>query len=147
MPFLISQNHQRKILILFKIHCCKRWTSEFVISAIIMTNRINLFRIFRRWLTIRLNLLMNFFFQFQPNLISLSFCFSFNSDVSMMFRRHGIFSEMIITHDIRCITGRPDATLSQQQSQLISLIGRKFIVKYCLNILFQSPDLRKTVCS
>ena len=57
-------------------------------------------------------------------MVAVAFCFSLNSDVSMLFRRHGIFSEMIITHDIRCITKRPDATLSQQQRELIFQIGR-----------------------
>ena len=42
----------------------------------------------------------------------------------MMFRRHGIFSEMLITHDIRDITKRPDASLSQQQRDLIYQIGK-----------------------
>ena len=65
-----------------------------------------------------------FFNQIQPALIAVAFCFSRNSDVSMMFRRYGIFSEMIITHDIRCITRRPDATLSTQQNELISMIGK-----------------------
>jgi len=69
--------------------------------------------------------------KFQPDLISLSFCFSPNSDVSMMFRHHGIFSEMIVTHDIRCITGRPDAKLSRQQRQLISQIVSRS-VKDCV---------------
>ena len=66
-------------------------------------------------------------FQFEPHLVVVAFCFSLNSDVSMMFRRHGIFSKMIITHDIRCITRRPDATLSQQQRELISQIGKNII--------------------
>ena len=55
----------------------------------------------------------------QPDLIAVAFCFSMNSDVSMVFRCSGIFSEMILNHDIRCITGRPYATLSPQQRELI----------------------------
>ena len=69
-----------------------------------------------------------YLFQMQPHLIAVAFCFSLNSDVSMMFRRHGIFSEMIITHDIRCITTRPDATLSPQQMEFLSQIGQLFII-------------------
>merc|ERR1719348_2223338 len=38
---------------------------------------------------------------------------------------------MIVTHDIKCITGRPDAKLSQQQRELIlEIVSRSF--KDCL---------------
>ena len=40
---------------------------------------------------------------------------------------HLFISEMIVTHDIRCITRRPDATLSEQQKELISQIGKMVI--------------------
>ena len=62
--------------------------------------------------------------KFQPEVIMVAFCYSLNSDVSLMFRRHGIFSEMIITHDIRDVTGRSNATLSEQQKTILDKIGK-----------------------
>ena len=64
-----------------------------------------------------------FFFQFEPAVILLSFCFSMNSDLSMLFRSRGMFGTMLITHDLRLITGNPRAQLSNLQKELLKLIG------------------------
>ena len=70
--------------------------------------------------------------KFNPDVIMLAWCFSLNSDVSLLLRREGVFSVMIINQDLRLITGNPAAQLSDLQEQIIREIGRTF---YCLYLL------------
>ena len=43
--------------------------------------------------------------RFNPDVIMLAWCFSFNGDVEMLLRREGVFSLMILNNDLRMITG------------------------------------------
>ena len=79
------------------------------------------------------------FFQFGPSVILLSFCFSMNSDLSMLLRSRGVFGTMLITHDLRLITGNPRAQLNHLQKELLKLVGEicidkaKSAIYSCLN--------------
>ena len=55
----------------------------------------------------------------------LAYCFSLNSDVSMLLRRCGLFSIMIINHDIKMLTKNPEAKLNENQRKLMEDIGRQ----------------------
>ena len=57
-------------------------------------------------------------------MILLGWCYSLNSDVSLLLRSEGIFSEMMLGHDLKLVTGRPTATLNPQQKDLIYNIGK-----------------------
>ena len=59
----------------------------------------------------------------KPDFLMLGFCYSRDSDVAMMLRRHGFFSKMIINHDLRIITKNPEAELDEIQWELLELIG------------------------
>ena len=61
--------------------------------------------------------------KFNPDVIMLAWCFSLNSDVSLLLRREGVFSAMILNHDLRLITANPAAQLSHLQEQIIREIG------------------------
>ena len=56
----------------------------------------------------------------------LSYCYSLNSDVSMLLRRCGLFSIMVINHDIKMLTKNPEAKLNENQRKMIEDIGRQF---------------------
>ena len=62
-------------------------------------------------------------FQFGPAVIMLAFCFSMNSDLAMLLRSRGVFGTMLITHDLRLITGNPRAQLNDLQKELLKLVG------------------------
>ena len=53
----------------------------------------------------------------------LAFCYSLNSDVSMLLRRCGLFSIMIINHDLKMLTKNPEAKLNENQRKLMADIG------------------------
>ena len=53
----------------------------------------------------------------------LAFCYSFNSDVSMLLRRCGIFSIMVLSHDLKMLTKNPKAELNEIQRDLLEEIG------------------------
>ena len=55
----------------------------------------------------------------------LAFCYSVNSDVSMLLRRCGLFSTMIISHDLKKLTNNPEAELNENQRELLKKIGRQ----------------------
>ena len=55
----------------------------------------------------------------------LAYCFSLNSDVSMLLRRCGLFSIMVINHDIKMLTKNPEAKLNENQRKLMEDIGRE----------------------
>ena len=61
--------------------------------------------------------------RFQPDFLMLGWCYSRDSDVTMMLRRHGFFSKMIINHDLRIITKKPTAELDEIQWELLKNIG------------------------
>ena len=54
--------------------------------------------------------------------LALAWCFSINGDVSMVLRREGVFARMVIEHDLREITGNPDAALDEEQGAVIQKI-------------------------
>ena len=56
----------------------------------------------------------------------LAFCYSLNSDVSMLLRRCGLFSIMVLSHDIKMLTKNPNAELNENQRQFLEEIGRQF---------------------
>ena len=41
----------------------------------------------------------------------------------MLLRSRGVFGSMLITHDLRLITGNPGAQLNKVQRELLKLIG------------------------
>ena len=53
----------------------------------------------------------------------LAFCYSINSDVSMLLRSNGTFSSMILNHDLKVITGNPKAEMDKVQNNLLAEIG------------------------
>ena len=55
----------------------------------------------------------------------LAFCYSFNSDVSMLLRRCGLFSMMVLSHDLKMLTKNPKAKLNEKQRKLLEQIGRQ----------------------
>ena len=61
--------------------------------------------------------------QFKPDIIMLAFCYSLNSDVSMLLRRCGLFSIMVISHDLKMLTKNPEAKLDENQRELLEQIG------------------------
>ena len=63
--------------------------------------------------------------RFKPDVLMLSWCFSMNGSVPMLFRRTGLFSYMILRHDLRLITENPKAELNKQQKKIISHIGKE----------------------
>ena len=67
----------------------------------------------------------------------LAFCYSLNSDVSMLLRRCGLFSIMVLSHDLKMLTKKPKAKLNENQRMLLKKIGRQ-ILKYFMRKLFIS---------
>ena len=57
-------------------------------------------------------------------MILLGWCYSNNGDVCRLFRRHAIFSKMILNHDLRTITKNPLAKLNKQQKELLEKNGK-----------------------
>ena len=53
----------------------------------------------------------------------LAFCYSLNSDVSMLLRRCGLFSIMVLSHDLKILTKNPEAELNDIQRELLKRIG------------------------
>ena len=64
----------------------------------------------------------------------LAFCYSLNSDVSMLLRRCGLFSTMIISHDLKKLTKNPKAELNEIQRDLLELIGKNIEPRRFSNI-------------
>ena len=59
----------------------------------------------------------------------LAFCYSFNSDVSMLLRRCGLFSIMVLSHDLKMLTKNPEAELNEIQRDLLKQIGNHYKLK------------------
>ena len=56
----------------------------------------------------------------------LAFCYSINGDVAMLLRACGLFSKMIINHDLKIITRNPRVWLNPIQEELLTKIGIRF---------------------
>ena len=61
--------------------------------------------------------------QFDPDVISLDFCFSNKGDLAQLFRRTPFLSKMVITHDLRTITNNPALNLDEDQATFLKDIG------------------------
>ena len=61
--------------------------------------------------------------QFDPDVISLDFCFSNKGDLAQLFRRTPFLSKMVITHDLRTITNNPALKLDEDQAAFLDQIG------------------------
>ena len=61
--------------------------------------------------------------ELNPAVVILAFCYSINSDVSMLLRSNGTFSSMILNHDLKVITGNPLAEMNHVQKDLLAEIG------------------------
>ena len=55
-----------------------------------------------------------------------------NSDLSLLLRSRGVFGTMLITHDLRLITGNPRAELNEVQKELLRQIGEILIKRFIL---------------
>ena len=64
-----------------------------------------------------------FFTQFAPDIIMLAFCYTINGDLAILLRACGLFSKMIINHDLKIITKNPRAGLDPVQEVLLTNIG------------------------
>ena len=64
--------------------------------------------------------------ELNPAVVILAFCYSINSDVSMLLRSNGTFSSMILNHDLKVITGNPLAEMNHVQKDLLAEIGLIF---------------------
>ena len=76
--------------------------------------------------------------ELNPAVVILAFCYSINSDVSMLLRSNGTFSSMILNHDLKVITGNPLAEMNHVQKDLLAEIGlifrRRLENKLCFNV-------------
>ena len=82
--------------------------------------------------------------QFNPAIIILAYCFSANSDVSMLLRRCGLFSIMVISHDLKMLTKNPKAELNEIQRDLLQQIGNnndKLSQSFSINFYLFQPAL------
>ena len=61
--------------------------------------------------------------ELNPAVVILAFCYSINSDLSMLLRSNGTFSSMILNHDLKVITGNPLAEMDHVQKDLLAEIG------------------------
>ena len=53
----------------------------------------------------------------------LGWCESSYSDVTLLLRREGFFSNMMLRHDLQIITGNPGARPSDRQMKIVKEIG------------------------
>ena len=65
-----------------------------------------------------------FTIQCDPDVMVLAWCHSVSGDVSKFLRSEGVFSQMIINHDLRIATANPRARLNDSQRQIIQETGR-----------------------
>ena len=64
------------------------------------------------------------FLQLEPAIIMLAFCYSINGDMALLLRACGLFSKMIIKHDLKIITRNHRASLNPVQEKLLTKIGK-----------------------
>ena len=58
----------------------------------------------------------------------LGWCESSYSDVTLLLRREGFFSNMVLRHDLQIITGNPGARPSHLQMEIVKEIGKVYIL-------------------
>jgi len=63
--------------------------------------------------------------RFKPSLLILSWCWSLNSDFSLELRRLGVSSVLLLNHDLKILTGDPNAELDTLQVELIEDFANK----------------------
>ena len=73
--------------------------------------------------------------KFSPDLLMLGWCESSYSDVTLLLRREGFFSYMMLRHDLQIITRNPGARLSNLQRKIVKDIG--------INLPFLTNNARK----
>ena len=61
--------------------------------------------------------------KFSPDFLMLGWCESSYSDVTLLLRREGFFSYMMLRHDLQIITGKPWARPDNIQMEIIKEIG------------------------
>ena len=61
--------------------------------------------------------------RFSPDFLMLGWCESSYSDVTLLLRREGFFSNMVLRHDLQIITGNPGARPDNNQMEIIKEIG------------------------
>ena len=61
---------------------------------------------------------------YNPDVIMIGWCYSQFGDLSLALRMSAQFSKMIITHDLRVITGKPSAKLDNLQEELLHEVGK-----------------------
>ena len=61
--------------------------------------------------------------QFDPALMILLFCYSVNSDLSMLLRSRGVFGSMFVRHEMRLITRNLSAKIDPARKKLIGKLG------------------------
>ena len=71
--------------------------------------------------------------RFSPDFLMLGWCESSYSDVTLLLRREGFFSYMVLRHDLQIITGNHGARPDTIQMEVVKEIGmiqlRPFILK------------------
>ena len=64
--------------------------------------------------------------KFSPDFLMLGWCESSYSDVTLLLRREGFFSYMMLRHDLQIITGNPGARPSDLQMKIVKEIGNLY---------------------
>ena len=64
--------------------------------------------------------------KFNPTFLMLGWCESSYSDVTLLLRREGFFSYMMLRHDLQIITGNPKARPSDLQMEIVTAFGKSF---------------------
>ena len=62
---------------------------------------------------------------FSPKVLALAWCYSMKSDVAMVLREEGMLARMIIEHDMREISKKPNAKLDDNQAKIIEKIANE----------------------
>ena len=61
--------------------------------------------------------------KFSPDFLILGWCESSYSDVTLLLRREGFFSYMVLRHDLQIITGNPGARPDNIQMEIVTEMG------------------------
>ena len=77
---------------------------------------------------------------FAPDVIMIGWCYSQFGDLSLALRRSALFSKMIMTHDLRVVTGKNTAKLDEVQEKLLKEIGMRFNELSFFDIILISVD-------
>ena len=57
-----------------------------------------------------------------PKVLAITWCYSLNGDLAMALRQEGIFARMVMEHDLKLITGNPQAKFDEDQNLLIEAL-------------------------